>query len=63
MNFAPIARIAIRYGVGLIIGADAAATMLADPDVVSTTATVIAAAAGLVTETLYALARRRGWAT
>ncbi len=57
--YAPIARIVIRYLVGLLIGADAAGVLAGDPDVV----TVVAGAIGLATEVAYALARRRGWAT
>jgi len=59
MNYAPIARIIIRYAVGLIIGADAADILAADPDAV----TIIAAGIGLLTEVAYAHAKHRGWAT
>lgn len=57
--YAPIVRIVIRYLVGLVIGADAANVLAGDPDVV----TACAAALGAATEAIYALARRRGWAT
>ncbi|MBZ4023740.1 hypothetical protein CKO11_14900 [Rhodobacter sp. TJ_12] len=57
MDYGPLARIAIRYGVGLIIGAAQAEVLAADKDVV----TVAALAIGLVVETLYALAKKRGW--
>jgi hypothetical protein len=59
MNYAPIARILIRYGVGLIIGADAADLLAGDPDVV----TVFAVALGGAVEVVYNLAKRKGWAT
>lgn len=59
MDWAPIARIAIRYIVGAIIGMDAGATLAGDPDLV----TVVALVIGAAVEALYALARRKGWAT
>lgn len=59
MDYAPIARIIIRYVVGLVIGMDAAETLQGDPDVV----TMIAAGIGLVVEVAYGLAKRKGWAT
>ncbi|MBL4811006.1 MAG: hypothetical protein JKX69_01305 [Rhodobacteraceae bacterium] len=55
----PIARIIIRYGVGLVIGLEAAELLVGDADVVA----VVAAVVGLATEAVYALARRKGWAT
>ena len=57
MDYAPIARILIRYGVGLVVGLDAAGIMAADPDLV----TVVAAAIGAVTEVVYTIAKRKGW--
>ena len=59
MNYAPIVRILIRYGVGLVIGADAADMLAGDPDVV----TLAALALGAGVEIVYALAKRKGWAT
>ena len=56
MNYAPIARIAIRYGVGLVIGADAADILAGDPDIIAVTALVI----GVGVEAVYAAAVRRG---
>ena len=58
MNYAPIARIVIRYVVGLVIGADAAELMAGDPDIM----TLVAAGIGLATELVYAQAVKRGWA-
>jgi hypothetical protein len=59
MMYAPIARILIRYGVGIVLGADAASIMAGDPDLVSVLAVVIGAA----TEAVYAYAKKKGWAT
>ena len=59
MNYGPIARIIIRYIVGLIIGADAADTLAGDPDVV----TLVAMVVGATVEGAYTMAKRRGWAT
>jgi len=59
MNYAPIARIVIRYIVGLVVGSDMASTLAGDPDVI----TIAAAGIGLGVELAYALAKRRGWAT
>ena len=59
MDYAPIARILIRYAVGLIVGADTAGVLAADPDVI----TIAAVAIGAAVEVLYAIAKRKGWAT
>lgn len=59
MNYAPLARIVIRYAVGLIVGADAAELLAGDPDIV----TVVAVAIGGAVEVAYNLAKRKGWAT
>lgn len=59
MNYAPYARIFVRYVVGLVVGMDAADTLAGDPDIV----TVVAAAIGLAVERIYVLAKRKGWAT
>lgn len=53
-----IARIFIRYVVGLIVGANAASLMAGDPDIV----TIVAALIGLATEVVYTVAKKRGWA-
>lgn len=58
MNYAPIARIILRYIVGLVIGVDTAALLAGDPDVV----TVIAMSIGVAVEVVYALAVKKGWA-
>lgn len=59
MNYAPIARIVLRYGVGLVIGAAQADILAADPDVV----TVVALAIGAGVELAYTIAKRKGSAT
>lgn len=59
MDFAPLARIVIRYIVGIVIGMDSAAMLALDPDVVTVTALGI----GAGVEVLYAIAKRKGWAT
>lgn len=58
MQFAPIARILIRYVVGLMIGVDLADTLAGDPDVV----TVVALALGAAVEFAYSMAVKYGWA-
>ena len=55
--YAPIARILIRYGVGLVLGAHAADIAVGNPDIV----TVAAGAVGAANEVIYSLAKRKGW--
>ena len=59
MNYAPIARVLIRYIVGAVIGMDGAAILVGDPDVV----TVVALGIGAAVEVAYTMAKRKGWAT
>jgi hypothetical protein len=59
MQYAPIARIVLRYVIGGVIGAAQGNMLAADPDVV----TVAALAIGAAVEGAYALAKRKGWAT
>lgn len=59
MNYAPIARIVLRYIIGLAVGMDAGRMLAGDPDVV----TIAAIALGAAVEAIYALAKRKGWAT
>lgn len=61
MDYAPIARIALRYVVGAVfMGNEEVGAMLsADPDMVMLASVVIGAAV----EAGYALAKRKGWAT
>jgi len=56
---APIARIILRYGVGLVFGMEIGRLLAGDPDVVLFVATGV----GLATEVVYAYAKRKGWAT
>jgi hypothetical protein len=59
MDWAPFARIVVRYIVGAVIGMDAGATLAGDPDVV----TVVALGIGAAVEVAYAVARKNGWST
>lgn len=59
MNYAPIARIILRYCVGAVVGAAQGDMLAGDPDVVS----VIALAIGAAVEAVYVIAKRKGWAT
>jgi hypothetical protein len=59
MNYAPIARIILRYAVGAIVGASQAELLIGDPDVVA----MVALSTGAAVEAAYVLAKRRGWAT
>lgn len=61
MNYAPVARIILRYLSGLTVGgAPLIAPYLAvDPDMVMVTGAII----GFGVEGVYALAKRRGWST
>ena len=59
MQYAPIARIVLRYVIGGVIGAAQGDMLASDPDVV----TVAALGLGAAVEAAYALAKRKGWAT
>jgi hypothetical protein len=59
MDWAPYARVFIRYIVGIVIGMDAGASLAGDPDVV----TLVALAIGAAVEAAYAYAKRNGGAT
>ena len=56
---APVARIALRYGVGIVLGMEIGQRLAADPDVVA----VVALGVGAAVEAAYALAKRKGWTT
>lgn len=58
-QYAPIARIVVRYIVGFIIGAAQGDMLAADPDVI----TFVALGIGAAVEAAYAFAKRKGWAT
>jgi hypothetical protein len=56
---APIARIVLRYGVGLVAGMQVGNALAGDADIVL----IVAAVIGAATEGAYALAKRKGWTT
>jgi hypothetical protein len=57
MIYGPLARIVIRYGVGIVLGANAANIAVGNPDLV----TVVAGALGAANEAVYTIAKRKGW--
>lgn len=59
MNYAPIARIILRYGVGITVGMEAGEMLVGDPDIVA----VAALGVGVLVEVVYAYAKKKGWAT
>lgn len=58
-DYGPIARIIIRYIVGIVVGADSADMIAGDPDIV----TIVALAIGACVEVLYSIAKKKGWST
>jgi hypothetical protein len=59
MDYMPIARIILRYGVGAAVGAAQGNMLAGDPDVV----TMVALGIGALVEVGYAIAKRQGGAT
>jgi hypothetical protein len=59
MDWAPWARIALRYGIGYLAGSEAGEALSLNPDAVL----VVAFAMGAAVEAAYAFAKRKGWAT
>lgn len=59
MDFAPLARIALRYGIGYLAGSGVGDALALDPDAVL----AVSVALGAAVEAVYAMAKRRGWAT
>lgn len=59
MNFGPLARILLRYGIGYLAGSQVGEALAMDPDAVM----VLSLALGALVEGAYALAKRKGWAT
>jgi hypothetical protein len=59
MNYAPIARIILRYGAASVFGLAQGEVLAGDPDVVAALAIGLAA----VVEGSYMLAKKLGWAT
>jgi|TARA_B110000977_G_scaffold142777_1_gene181302 hypothetical protein len=58
-NYAPIARVLIRYIAGIAIGAESANILATDTDLI----TVIAILIGGLNEMWYYLAKKKGWNT
>lgn len=59
----PFVRIALRYGVGGIIGFEVGNQLAADPDVIAVATVAATATVGFATEGFYLLARKFGWRT
>jgi len=59
VNFGPLARILLRYGIGYLAGSQVGEALAMDPDAVM----VLSLALGALVEGAYALAKRKGWAT
>ena len=58
MDFGPIARIILRYGIGYLAGSQAGEALALDPDAVL----ILSLALGAAVEAAYAYAKRRGGA-
>ena len=58
-DWAPLARIVLRYIIGGVMGMEAGNLLAGDPDVVF----YVALGLGAVVEVLYTYAKRKGWAT
>lgn len=59
MDFGPISRIILRYGIGYLAGSEAGEMLALDQDAVL----MLSLALGAVVEGFYAFAKKRGWAT
>jgi hypothetical protein len=59
MDFGPIARIILRYGIGYLAGSEVGDMLAMDQDAVL----LLSLALGAGVEGLYVLAKRKGWAT
>lgn len=59
----PFVRIALRYGVGAVVGYEVGSQLAADPDVIAVATAGAAAVVGLATEGFYLLAKKLGWST
>ena len=59
MDYAPLARIIVRYAVGVVVGADTAGLLAGDADVI----TIVALGIGALVEVLYGVAKQKGWRT
>lgn len=59
MDFAPIARIILRYGIGYLAGSEVGEMLSMDQDAVL----ILSLALGACVEGAYVIAKRKGWAT
>ena len=57
--YGPVARIALRYGVGIVVGMEVGQRLSMDSDLVA----VVAVAIGAATEFVYRYAKKNGWTT
>lgn len=59
MEFAPLSRILLRYGIGYVLGSETGEMLAMDPEIVNFLALGLAACV----EIAYAFAKKKGWAT
>jgi hypothetical protein len=59
MDFGPVSRILLRYGIGYIAGSGVGEALALDHDMVFTVSLFL----GAMVEGVYVLAKRKGWAT
>ena len=59
MDFGPLARIILRYGIGYFAGAGLGDQLALDPDLQA----FVALSLGAIVEGFYGYAKRKGWAT
>jgi len=59
MNFGPLARIVLRYGIGYLAGSELGEQLASDQDIQMG----VAVGLGAIVEGCYGLAKRKGWAT
>jgi hypothetical protein len=59
MDWAPWARIMLRYGIGYLAGSDIGERLALDPDAVF----MLSMGLGAAVEGVYSFAKRKGWAT
>lgn len=63
MDYAPLARIVARYVIGSVAGAAIGDVIVSDPDLMNTLTIALSAVASYAVEKIYAIAKKRGWAT